>query len=87
MNNLYLKKQRLSMYLFNIYLFVLGFFPGVDEKDIGAQEKCPEHTFEVMHSRRRAYLITAESEEGKNAWVEVFKQCCRKSRGEMKKVH
>lgn len=54
---------------------------GVDEKEIGAAEKLPEHTFEVGHSRRRSYLITAENEEDKNAWVETFKICCRKAKG------
>lgn len=53
----------------------------VDEKEIGTPDKYPEHTFEVGHSRRRAYLITAENEEDKNAWVEMFKVCCRKASG------
>ena len=53
----------------------------VDEKEIGAPEKCPEHTFEVAHSRRRSYLITAENEEEKHAWIETIKVCCRKAEG------
>ncbi len=53
----------------------------VDEKEMGAPDKYPEHTFEVHHSRRRSYLITAENEEDKNAWVETFKVCCRKASG------
>ena len=53
----------------------------MDEKEIGTPDKYPEHTFEVGHSRRRAYLITAENEEDKNAWVEMFKVCCRKASG------
>ena len=53
----------------------------VDEKEIASPDKYPEHTFEVGHSRRRAYLITAENEQDKNAWVETFKVCCRKASG------
>ncbi|KAJ7370918.1 hypothetical protein OS493_028992 [Desmophyllum pertusum] len=53
----------------------------VDEKEMGAPDKYPEHTFEVAHPRRRAYLITAENEEDKNAWVETLKVCCRKAEG------
>ncbi|XP_074614947.1 PH domain-containing protein DDB_G0267786-like isoform X2 [Acropora palmata] len=54
---------------------------GVDENEIGGMEKLPEHTFEVGHSRRRSYLITAETEEEKVDWVETFKVCCRKADG------
>ena len=54
---------------------------GVDENEVGAPEKLPEHTFEVGHDRRRSYLITAENEEDKQAWVETFKVCCRKAKG------
>ncbi|XP_073242754.1 PH domain-containing protein DDB_G0267786-like [Porites lutea] len=54
---------------------------GVDENEVGAPEKLPEHTFEVGHDRRRSYLITAENEEDKQAWVETFKICCRKAKG------
>ncbi|XP_027056438.1 PH domain-containing protein DDB_G0267786-like [Pocillopora damicornis] len=53
----------------------------VDEKEIGTPEKYPEHTFEVSHSRRRSYLITAENDEDKHAWIEAFKVCCRKAEG------
>lgn len=53
----------------------------VDEKEVGAPEKLPEHTFEVAHSRRRSYLITAENDEDKSAWIETFKVCCRKAEG------
>ena len=53
----------------------------VDEKEMGSPEKYPDHTFEVAHSRRRAYFITAENEEDKKAWVETFKVCCRKASG------
>lgn len=56
---------------------------GVDEKEVGAPEKLPEHTFEVGHDRRRSYLITAENEEDKQAWVETFKTCCRKANGKV----
>ena len=59
--------------------------PGVDEKEVGAPEKLPEHTFEVGHSRRRSYLITAENEQDKMSWVEAFKVCCRKAYGKIKK--
>ncbi|XP_029214232.2 PH domain-containing protein DDB_G0267786-like [Acropora millepora] len=54
---------------------------GVDENEIGGMEKLPEHTFEVGHSRRRSYLITAETEDEKVDWVETFKVCCRKADG------
>lgn len=54
----------------------------MDEKEAGSPEKLPEHTFEVGHSRRRSYLITAENEESKKEWVETFKVCCRKADGE-----
>lgn len=54
---------------------------GVDEKEAGSPEKLPEHTFEVGHSRRRSYLITAENEESKKEWVETFKVSCRKADG------
>lgn len=50
---------------------------------MGAPDKYPEHTFEVAHPRRRAYLITAENEEDKNAWVETLKVCCRKAEGKL----
>ncbi|XP_068689831.1 PH domain-containing protein DDB_G0267786-like, partial [Montipora foliosa] len=53
----------------------------VDEEEVSSPEKLPEHTFEVGHSRRRSYLITAESEEDKADWVETFKVCCRKADG------
>lgn len=53
----------------------------VDEKEISTPEKLPEHTFEVAHSRRRSYLITAENDEDKSAWIETFKVCCRKAEG------
>lgn len=56
---------------------------GVDENEVGAPEKLPEHTFEVGHDRRRSYLITAENEEDKQAWVETFKVCCRKAKGKV----
>ena len=55
----------------------------MDEKEVGAPEKLPEHTFEVGHDRRRSYLITAENEEDKQAWVETFKICCRKAKGKV----
>ena len=57
------------------------YISGVDEKEVGTPDKLPEHTFEVSHSRRRSYLITAENEEDKKAWVETFKVCCRKAQG------
>lgn len=62
-------------------MYSANFVSEVDEKEIATPEKYPEHTFEVGHSRRRAYLITAESEEDKKAWVETFKVCCRKASG------
>lgn len=55
----------------------------MDENEVGAPEKLPEHTFEVGHDRRRSYLITAENEEDKQAWVETFKVCCRKAKGKI----
>lgn len=55
----------------------------MDENEIGGMEKLPEHTFEVGHSRRRSYLITAETEDEKVDWVETFKVCCRKADGKM----
>jgi len=64
-----------------VTLHFANFVSEVDEKEIATPEKYPEHTFEVGHSRRRAYLITAENEEGKKAWVETFKICCRKASG------
>jgi len=67
-----------------VLLWPAHYFPGVDEKEVGAPEKLPEHTFEVGHSRRRSYLITAESEEDKKDWVETFKVCCRKADGKAK---
>jgi len=62
-------------------VYSANFVAEVDEKELPTPEKYPEHTFEVGHSRRRAYLITAENEEDKNAWVETFKVCCRKASG------
>ena len=62
-------------------MYPSNLFSEVDEKEIATPEKYPEHTFEVGHSRRRAYLITAENEEDKKAWVETFKVCCRKALG------
>ena len=59
---------------------------GVDEKEVGAPEKLPEHTFEVGHDRRRSYLITAENEEDKQTWVETFKTCCRKANGKVYRI-
>ena len=64
-----------------IYVCTVDYVSDVDEKEMHAPEKYPDHTFEVSHSRRRAYLITAENEEDKNAWVEMFKVCCRKAKG------
>ena len=50
-----LMKQYLLIYI----VYICWHWPEVDEKEIGTPEKYPEHTFEVSHSRRRSYLITA----------------------------
>ena len=72
-----LMKQYLLIYI----VYICWHWPEVDEKEIGTPEKYPEHTFEVSHSRRRSYLITAENDEDKHAWIEAFKVCCRKAEG------
>eukprot|EP00118_Oscarella_pearsei_P014449 m.123643 g.123643 ORF g.123643 m.123643 type:complete len:556 (+) comp37828_c1_seq2:1166-2833(+) len=48
---------------------------------VPAVAKYPNFTFEIHHSRRRCYFIHAESEEEKDEWVKVFRQCCRHCHG------
>ena len=71
----------MKQYLLICIVYICWHWPEVDEKEIGTPEKYPEHTFEVSHSRRRSYLITAENDEDKHAWIEAFKVCCRKAEG------
>ena len=54
---------------------------GVDEESLPLPEKFPAHTLALFHERRRDYFITAADEEEKKEWVEMFKTCCRKTKG------
>jgi hypothetical protein len=54
---------------------------GIDEQSLPLPEKFPPHTLAVSHERRRDYFITAADEDEKKEWVEMFKTCCRKTKG------
>ena len=55
---------------------------GVDEESLPLPPKFPPHTFALTHERRRNYFITAADEDEKGEWVEMFRTCCRKTKGE-----
>ncbi|EDO47211.1 predicted protein [Nematostella vectensis] len=54
---------------------------GVDESELPKPDSYPPHTFEVAHERRRPYYITAENEEEKKEWIQMFELCCMNSKG------
>jgi hypothetical protein len=56
---------------------------GLDTESLPLPEKFPPHTLALSHDRRRRYYITAADEDEKKEWVEMFKTCCRKSKGKL----
>lgn len=47
---------------------------GADRPD--TPETFPNHTFGVVHDKARSYFITAENEQEKLEWVQMFQLCC-----------
>ena len=55
--------------------------PGLDLSNIPKPKEYPPLTFELYHSRRRCYYITASSKEEFDDWVAQFRTCCWHARG------
>ena len=54
---------------------------GIDEESLPLPEKFPAHTLALFHERRRNYFITAVDEDEKKEWAEMFRTCCRRTKG------
>lgn len=54
---------------------------GVDFESIPKPKEYPPLTFELYHSRRRCYFITASTKEEFDDWVAQFRTCCWHARG------
>lgn len=54
---------------------------GVEFDSLPKQKEYPPLTFELYHSRRRCYFITASSKDEFDDWVAQFRTCCWYARG------
>lgn len=54
---------------------------GVDFGSLPKPKEYPPLTFELHHSRRRCYFITAPSKEEFDDWVAQFRTCCWHAKG------
>ena len=59
---------------------------GIDAESLPLPEKFPAHTLALFHERRRDYFITAADEDEKKEWAEMFRTCCRKTKGKSYKA-